>query len=49
MAVTGHATERMLLNYIGEVENDHIQDYVQFWTEQQEEQAKKIILSKKIG
>jgi len=49
MAVTGHATERMLLNYIGEVENDHIQDYMQFWTQQQEEQAKKINLSKKIG
>lgn len=49
MAVTGHATERMLLNYIGEVENDHIQDYMQFWTEQQEGQAKKINPSKKIG
>ena len=31
MAVTGHATEKMLLNYIGEVENDHLEDFIDFW------------------
>lgn len=31
MAVTGHATENMLLKYIGEVEADHISDYVDLW------------------
>lgn len=31
MAVTGHATERMLLNYIGETENDHIDDFLSAW------------------
>ena len=28
MAVTGHATEKMLLNYIGEVENNHLDDFI---------------------
>ncbi len=32
MAVTGHATERMLLNYIGEVENDHLEDFSALWS-----------------
>lgn len=32
MAVTGHATERMLLNYIGEVENDHLDDFMNVWS-----------------
>jgi integrase len=31
MAVTGHATEKMLLNYIGETENDHIDDFLSVW------------------
>lgn len=31
MAVTGHSTERMLLNYIGEVENDHLDDFMKYW------------------
>lgn len=47
MAVTGHATEKMLLNYIGEVENDHIQDYLEFWTKQKQEEPIKI--NQKIG
>ena len=47
MAVTGHATEKMLLNYIGEVENDHIQDYMEFWTKQKQEEP--IKMNQKIG
>lgn len=31
MAVTGHASEKMLLNYIGETEVDHIDDYLSLW------------------
>lgn len=31
MAVTGHSTEKMLLNYIGETEIDHVEDFVTFW------------------
>ena len=31
MAVTGHATEKMLLNYIGETENAHLDDFAEFW------------------
>lgn len=31
MAVTGHATEQMLLNYIGETENGHIDDFLSVW------------------
>ena len=45
--LTGHATEKMLLNYIGEVENDHIQDYMEFWTKQKQEEPIKI--NQKIG
>ena len=31
MAVTGHATESMLLAYIGETEIDHVEDYMELW------------------
>lgn len=31
MAVTGHATEKMLLEYIGETEVDHIDDFLTLW------------------
>ena len=31
MAVTGHATEKMLLNYIGVTEEDHINDFLELW------------------
>jgi integrase len=31
MAVTGHATEKMLLNYIGETENTHLTDFLSVW------------------
>lgn len=32
MAVTGHSTEKMLLQYIGETEHEHINDYLNLWT-----------------
>lgn len=31
MAVTGHATEKMLLAYIGETESEHINEYLDLW------------------
>ena len=31
MAVTGHATEQMLLKYIGETEHEHIDDFLSVW------------------
>jgi integrase len=31
MAVTGHSTEKMLLNYIGETENAHLDDFMSIW------------------
>ena len=33
MAVTGHATEKMLLNYIGETEVEHVDDYMTLWND----------------
>lgn len=37
MAVTGHATEKMLLNYIGETDNEHLTDFLNVWSSQQQE------------
>jgi len=31
MAVTGHATERMLLSYIGQTEIEHLENYLDLW------------------
>lgn len=31
MAVTGHATEKMLLSYIGETEVEHLDDFLDLW------------------
>ncbi len=31
MAVTGHSTEKMLLHYIGETENAHLDDFMNVW------------------
>jgi len=42
MAVTGHATEKMLLSYIGEVENDHVEDFMKLWDREKEEKKKVI-------
>ena len=35
MAVTGHSTEKMLLNYIGETENAHLDDFMSIWEQDQ--------------
>jgi len=47
MAVTGHATERMLLNYIGETENDHLDDFLSAWDITSNEKSNIIELNKK--
>jgi integrase len=31
MAVTGHSTEKMLLNYIGETDTAHLDDFISIW------------------
>lgn len=46
MAVTGHATERMLLAYIGETENDHLEDFLNVWSNNKIEQSKTVQISK---
>lgn len=33
MAITGHSTEKMLLDYIGETEKTHLDDFYQLWNE----------------
>lgn len=47
MAVTGHATEKMLLNYIGETENDHLEDFLSVWNTPKIKDKKIIRLKKK--
>jgi len=47
MAVTGHATEKMLLNYIGETENDHLDDFLSVWNTPKAKDKKIIRLNKK--
>ncbi|MFT7036028.1 MAG: integrase [Cyclobacteriaceae bacterium] len=33
MSITGHATETMFLEYIGETENDHFDEFIDVWKE----------------
>ena len=47
MAVTGHTTEKMLLNYIGETENEHIDDFLSVWANDKQEEKKVIEMNKK--
>lgn len=47
MAVTGHTTERMLLAYIGETENNHLEDFMNVWKEDKKQSDKIIELHKK--
>lgn len=47
MAVTGHSTEKMLLNYIGETENDHIDDFLSVWNNANKKDEQVIQLSVK--
>jgi hypothetical protein len=47
MAVTGHSTEKMLLNYIGETENAHLDDFMSIWEvdllkKKEQEEIKKV-------
>jgi integrase len=49
MAVTGHSTEKMLLNYIGETENEHLSDYLSVWNTPKAKDDKIIQLNKKQG
>lgn len=48
MAVTGHGSERMLLNYIGEVEYDHTDKFFELWNNEKQNQPLKPKF-KKIG
>ena len=47
MAVTGHSTEKMLLNYIGETENDHLDDFLSVWNTPKPKDEKIIQLNEK--
>lgn len=47
MAVTGHSTEKMLLNYIGETENDHLNDFLTAWNTPKVKDEKIIQLNEK--
>ncbi|MEN9304065.1 MAG: hypothetical protein RL264_2494 [Bacteroidota bacterium] len=49
MAVTGHSTEKMLLNYIGETENDHLSDFLSVWNTPKAKDDKIIPLNEKQG
>ncbi len=47
MAVTGHSTEQMLLNYIGETQNDHLNDFLSVWNTPKVKDEKIIQLNEK--
>jgi len=47
MAVTGHATEKMLIQYLGETENDHLDDFLSAWNITSNEKSNIIELNKK--
>ena len=46
MRVTGHSTERMLLQYIGETENDHLDDFMNLWDNDKQEQESTLKMAK---
>lgn len=46
MKVTGHATEKMLLNYIGETENDHLDDFMNVWSNDKQQEVKPLKMAK---
>ncbi len=48
MAVTGHTTEKMLINYIGETDNEHIDDFLSVWANDKEQEKKVVELNKKV-
>jgi integrase len=41
MKVTGHATEGMLLQYIGETENNHVEDFMDLWASEEKQNEKR--------
>lgn len=47
MAVTGHTTEKMLLAYIGETENNHLSDFLTLWNAPKIKDEKIIDINKK--
>ena len=47
MAVTGHGTEKMLIQYLGETENDHLDDFLSAWDITSNEKSNIIELNKK--
>jgi hypothetical protein len=47
MAVTGHATEQMLLHYIGETSNSHLEDFLSAWNNDKKEKVQVIEMVKK--
>ena len=47
MAVTGHATEQMLLHYIGETSNSHLEDFLSAWNNDKKEKEQVIEMVKK--
>jgi integrase len=49
MAVTSHSTEKMLLKYIGETENDHLDDFLSVWNTPKPKDEKIIQLNEKQG
>ena len=49
MAVTGHATEQMLLKYIGETEHEHIDDFLSVWENDKKGEKKIVEMNKKIN
>jgi len=42
MKITGHTTEKMLLQYIGETETDHLDDFIDLWSNDKENENKSI-------
>lgn len=48
MAITGHSTEKMLLKYIGETEQDHISDFISLWNRNKGQSEVIIDISKKV-
>lgn len=46
MRITGHSTEKMLLQYIGETENDHLDDFMNLWDNDKKEQESTLKMAK---
>ncbi|MFD1551709.1 tyrosine-type recombinase/integrase [Putridiphycobacter roseus] len=42
MYVTGHATEKMLIRYVGETESDHVEDFIDLWSNERSQENEKV-------